>query len=101
MIGDISMGGVSVVSRFPSICRNLQKGVIVDDALLMLPLVEPIPITFEVRWVKRFKESVQGFDGTPRTFRVYKFGLLFVNPSQRLNQEINRFIARLATAEAI
>jgi hypothetical protein len=100
-LGDISLGGISIVSRFPALCKVLQKGAMLDKVSLLFPLSEPINSTIEIRWAKRLRESVQDFTGEPRTFRAYKFGIQFVNPSSKLQSEIQRFIAKIATSEAI
>lgn len=99
--GDVSAGGMSIVTRFPAICRALQKGSIVDRGSLILPLEPPIPIMFEVRWVKRIRENLQDMDGHVRTARFYKFGVQFVNPSEKLVTELQRFMTRLVVADAI
>lgn len=100
-VGDVSVGGLSLVSRFPAVCKIFQRGAIVDNAALMLPLTPPLPAKLEIRWVKRIKESIQDFNGQQRTTRAYKFGVQFLNPSEELQYELQKFMARLAVAEAI
>lgn len=99
--GDVSVGGISIVSRFPALCRVLQKGVVIEKTQLMFPLSEPVPAIIQVRWVKRLRESIQGLGGSDRTFRAYKFGVQFVDPSEKLEIEIQKFISKLSMSEAI
>lgn len=99
--GDLSAGGLSIVSRFPAICKILQRGSIVDRGALILPLERPIPIMLEVRWVKRIRENVQDMEGNVRTARIYKFGVQFMNPSEQLVSGLQRFMTKLVVAEAI
>lgn len=99
--GDVSNGGLSIVSRFPSVCKVLQRGSVLEQSALVLPLERPIPAMLEVRWVKRIRDSVQDIQGNMRTVRIYKFGIQFLNPSEQLQSEIQKFMAKLAVAEAI
>lgn len=99
--GDVSNGGLSIVSRFPAVCRILQRGSILEQSALILPLEAAIPAMLEVRWVKRIRDSVQDMQGNMRTVRIYKFGIQFLNPSDQLQNEIQKFMAKLAVAEAI
>lgn len=101
-VGDLSQGGLSLVSRFPAMCRFLQRGAVLEKCNLMLPLTEPIPMVAEIRWSKRLRESIQDSNsGIPRMARIYKFGLQFINPSERLQSELQKFMARLVVADAI
>lgn len=100
-IGDISNGGISIVSRFPIACSVVKKGVVLDRGDLVLPMAPAIPVSMEVRWVKKIRESLSDERGRPKNIRVYKFGILFLNPSERLMTEIQKFIARLSVADAI
>lgn len=99
--GDVSNGGLSIVSRFPSVCKILQRGSVIEQSALVLPLEAPIPVMIEVRWVKRIRDSVQDVQGNMRIIRIYKFGIQFLNPSEHLQNHIQKFIAKLAVAEAI
>ena len=99
--GDVSNGGLSIVSRFPSVCKILQRGSVLEQSALILPLEAPIPAMLEVRWVKRIRDSVQDMQGSMRTVRIYKFGIQFLNPSDHLQNEVQKFMAKLAVAEAI
>lgn len=99
--GDVSNGGLSIVSRFPSVCRILQRGAVLEQSALVLPLEAPIPTVLEVRWVKRIRDSVTDAQGNMRIIRIYKFGIQFINPNERLQNEIQKFMAKLSVAEAI
>jgi hypothetical protein len=100
-VGDVSVGGLSIVSRFPFVCKALQRGAVVDRCALILPLTSPIIAPIEVRWVKRLRERISDYNGEERTMRMYKFGIQFVNPQPELELELRKFMARLAVAEAI
>jgi hypothetical protein len=100
-VGDVSVGGLSLVSRFPAACRLLQRGAVIDKSQMMLPLMAPIPLIMEVRWVKRVRENLPDSKGEMRTTRAYKFGIQYVNPTEMLQKELQKFMARLAVAEAI
>ncbi len=100
-IGDLSQGGISVVSRFPALCQILERGTVIKRSSLLLPLVPPVPVAFDVRWVKKVKESIQDLEGSQRTFRIYRFGLQFNNPSDVLVESVQRFMSKLLIADAI
>ncbi|MCX6124653.1 MAG: PilZ domain-containing protein [Proteobacteria bacterium] len=100
-VGDVSVGGLSIVARFPAVCRVLQRSSVIERSQLLLPLSPPIDMMMEVRWVKRVRENVQDYSGHQRTCRAYRFGVQFLSPSEELGVELQKFMARLAVAEAI
>ncbi len=103
-IADISVGGICVVTRFPSICSVFFRGVVDGRALLHLPMQIPLPVEAEVRWIKKIKEHVAQpkADGTISLYtRSYRLGLQFRNQSESSKIAIKQFTQQLALKDAI
>lgn len=100
-VGDVSMGGISLVSRFPAACKFLDRGHTLNEAEFHLPLSPPIIVDASVRWCKRLKETVVDTEGKSRVIRVYKFGIQFMQPTEELLRSIQGFIQKLSQADAI
>ena len=101
-VADLSYGGMCVVTRFPAAVAALKRGLIDDDAKLILPLQEPLAVGVEIRWVKRLRESVLVAEGPgTRLLRSYRFGLEFVNQSDAVRLSLRQFIQQISQAGAI
>ena len=101
-IADISADGLCAVSRFPAMGMLLKRGVVDEEAKLVLPMSEPIPVKIEVRWVKRIKEHVDlGLKPEASFLRSFRFGISFINPTDQLRFSIRQFTHQLAQADAI
>jgi hypothetical protein len=100
-VADVALGGVSLMTRFPGICKILDRGQAIESGQLHLPMMGNFPVDVSVRWCKRLRESMTESDGKSRVQRLYKFGLQFVNLSQDLEKNIHIFIQRISQADAI
>ena len=100
-VGDVAIGGVSLVTRFPGICRVLDRGQTIESGQIHLPMMGVFKLEAAIRWCKRLRESVTEDDGNSRTLRLYKFGIQFINQSPELEKNIQIFIQRISQADAI
>jgi hypothetical protein len=100
-ISDLSFGGLCGVTRFPSSCIAIKRGVIDDGAGIILPMIGRIPCSIEVRWIKKIKEHHRDSEGRDMHRRIYKFGAQFVSQSDLLKVSIRQFIAKISEAGAI
>jgi len=101
-VGDISPGGLSCYTRFPSVIHALDRGVIDKNTELVLPMTLPMNMKLEVRWIKKTKELV---DTTAQGANVYeryfKFGCQFIDPSTDQIERIKIFMSQITQAVAI
>jgi hypothetical protein len=100
-LADVSIGGVCAVTSFPSVSQELTRGCLDDGAKLIFPMQEPIPVAFEVRWVKRIKEQKKCIDGVIRSTISYRFGCEFVNQSEDSLTALRQFMRQIGQSEAI
>jgi hypothetical protein len=101
-VGDLSFGGLCVVTRFPAVNTVLRRGLIDDRARLVLPMQDPLEVGIEIRWFKRIKEHVKSSDETAQNFmRTYRFGVEFTSQSDEVRVAIRQFIQQLSQAGAI
>lgn len=100
-VADLSFGGLCGVTRFPSSSLVMKRGVIDDRASLILPMIGRIPISIEIRWIKRIKEHHKDKSGQEIQRRFYKFGAEFVTQSDHLKVSLRQFIAKISQAGAI
>ncbi len=101
VVSDLSFGGLCAVARFPSVCQSLTRGVIDDQAKLLLPMQDPLAVGVEIRWLKRIREHVNGADDAGAFQRSFRFGIEFVNQSDQVRLSIRQFIQQLSQAGAI
>lgn len=100
-IADVSVGGICAVTQFPSVSQELNRGCLDEGASLILPMQAPIPVAFEVRWVKRIKEQKKCIDGVVRSTISYRFGCEFVNQSEAVLTALRQFMRQIGQSEAI
>jgi len=100
-VGDVSLGGISLVTRFPSICKVFDRSPMEEIGQFYLPMSTPMPVEASIRWTKRVKEVLPDENGVNRIVRTFRFGVQFVNPSDDLLKSIQMFIQKLSQAEAI
>lgn len=101
-IGDLSLGGLCAVARFPAVNTVLKRGLIDDRAKLVLPMQDPIEVGVEIRWCKRIREHAKpGESGEQLYQRFFRFGVEFITKSEALDQALRRFIQQLTQADAI
>ena len=99
-VADISETGVCLLTRFPSVMNTITQGTIDDGAKLRLPMIAPKPFAFEVRWIKRIKETVV-IKGEPLDQRLLRVGAQFVDPSEDIIVSIRQFMHQISVADAI
>jgi hypothetical protein len=64
-------------------------------------MMPEIPLSYEVKWVKKVKEHINSEEDIPtRIVTVYKFGLEF-EESDEILLPIKQFISRITQSEAI
>ena len=100
-LSDISLGGVALAYRFPSILTEFLSGKLSESAFLLLPMSRPIAMETSIRWSRKTTDIVTDVDGQTRMVGVYRFGLQFVNPSEELLKSLRGFIQMIAHADAI
>ena len=100
-VGDISLGGISLSTRFPSVSRALSRDSVINRAQVIFSLATPVMCNLEVRWVKKIRDNTGDSDGINRISRLYKFGIRFVEPSSELITSLQTYIQKLSQAEAI
>lgn len=101
IVSDVSLGGLSVATRYPGLYQVLKRGLIDDLSELVLPMQPATRVSIEVRWAKRVKEDMRSHEEKVRSVKTYKFGISFVNPSEDLQIQVQQFIQQLAKSEAI
>ena len=106
-IGDFSVGGVCLVTRFPSVYNFLESGMSDDRVHLWLPRSTPMVMNLQVRWKKiiREKRDFPKMDASMlnnvRTLSEFRMGMQFVNPSEEQLTVIRQFMRFLMHAQAI
>ncbi len=100
-VGDVSAGGLSLVSRFPALCRILTSTGIITPALFHLPMHQPLKVTAAVRWTKKTTEILKDPGGRDRSIISYRFGVQLINQSDEISKQMRQFLASAAHAGAI
>lgn len=100
-IVDVSSNGLCALARFPSMQATVKSGLTDAASFLHLPMLEPIPMSLQFRWVKKIKETVGDAESGIRQIRSYRFGCEFVNPSEDAVLRIRHFIHQLSQQGAI
>ena len=100
-IDDVSLGGISVSTNFPSILRVAKRGVMDENAVLTLPLQRPIACSIEIRWLKKSTEQIRDSEGKIRETLIIKMGLKFTASNQELEDKLKVYISQLTKAVAI
>jgi hypothetical protein len=98
-IQDVSEGGICALSRFPEVLNHVSRGFIDDGARLLLPMMEPVPLKVETRWVKRIRERTN--EAEERYSRRALIGFEFKSPSDDLTLKIRQFVRSMNLAKAI
>ena len=100
-VGDVSLGGLSIVEKFPAACSQLAGGTETRPILIHLPMAQPIEVEASVRWNRKTRDVVTEVEGQSRIISMYRFGIQFVNPGSELLMSLKGFIQMIAQAEAI
>jgi hypothetical protein len=101
IVGDVSMGGTMLVTRFPAAYRILSRPDQVETGLFHLPMKAPIKITAGIRWFKKTSEVISQPDTKNRTLVSFKIGIQFIDQSEELTKNLKQFLMRAAHANAI
>jgi hypothetical protein len=100
-VGDVSNGGLSVLSTFPAICRALSVSERIQGALFHLPMQSPIKVMISVRWAKKTVDIITSEGDQDRSITTFKFGIQFENASEAVKNSLKAFLATAALADAI
>lgn len=98
---DISLGGISISSNFPSVTHVAKRGVIDEGAMLILPLQKPVYCPMQVRWTKRLTSDYKDHDGQLIQIQSFKIGFEFISPKEDLQNAIRIYIQNVIQSEAI
>jgi len=100
-IADVSMGGFCGVTKFPSLATVLRRGLIDDQAKIMMPMQPALKVGVEIRWIKKIREHVVDPDGHDGYVRSYRFGFEFTQQNEETETHVRTFMQQLAQADAI
>ena len=101
IVGDVSLGGTMLVTRFPAAYSILARPDHVETGLFHLPMKAPIKITAGIRWFKKTSEAITQPDTKSRTIVSFKIGIEFIDQSEELTRSLKQFLMRAAHANAI
>lgn len=99
-LADISIGGMCVLTHFPSVLTAAAPQSVDEDAQLVFPMIGAVPIKAQFRWQKRTidRKAVGQREHSQRQFRI---GIEFVDPDENLKLKIRQFMRQLSMADAI
>ena len=99
-LSDLSLGGASVLTRFPAVLSCLAPEQIDGGAELILPGQAALKLRMEVRWMKRTKERIK-VNGVEQYQQKFRFGVRFLELTDYAEISIKQFLKQLSMAEAI
>ncbi len=99
-LADISMGGMCVLTQFPSVLNQIEINAVDNDARLIFPMIDPVAVKIQFRWQKRTINRVI-LDGEEHSQKQFRFGLEFVDADEDLKMKIRQFLRQLSMADAI
>lgn len=99
-IADISVGGICVMTRFPSIMSVVTPNDIDEKARLILPMMEPIVVPVQCRWQKRTIERIN-FNGIEHAQKQFRLGIEFRESNEQFVLKVRQFMRQLTMADAI
>ena len=100
-VEDVSLGGLSVSTNFPSVLPYATRGTIDEGAILTLPLQKPVLCPIEVRWIKKITATESdGAENLVKTLTI-KLGFQFTSVSPELENALRIYIMQVSQAEAI
>lgn len=100
LLADMSEGGVCGFTRFPGVIDAIDRGVRDENALLLLPMQEPLKIPIEIRWARRVKDSKK-IDNETRHQRLFRIGIQFATLEENQRLIIKQYMQQLSVSEAI
>jgi len=100
-VEDVSLGGISVGTHFPSVLPYATRGTKDEGAILTLPLQKPVLCPIEIRWIKKITaHEGDGADSSLKTLSI-KLGFQFTSVSPELENAIRIYIMQVSQSEAI
>lgn len=99
-LSDISHGGICVETRFPAVLNWIEAHPVCDEAQLILPMTEPLEMPMELRWTKRIRERVGSDRKSNLSIQKYRFGLMFMQPTDSCLDAVTDFIRALELDQA-
>lgn len=100
-VSDVSMGGLSICDKFPAVCSIFKEIPAEKRMFLLFPMMKPLEILGSIRWHRKTRDVTTELDGRSRIVSAYRYGIMFLNPSEELTTSIRGFIQMIAQAEAI
>ena len=102
-IVDVSASGIGIETPFPGVATEeaLWKEKVIHNSEIIFPMARPIVASIEIRWERTaFTQTESSKKQTNKTLK-YKYGCLFVEPSENLQAGIQRFFQFVNQAGAI
>lgn len=99
-LADISMGGICVLTQFPSALNQIEPNSIDKEARLIFPMIDPVPVQVQFRWQKKTINRVI-LEGEEHSQKQFRLGIEFVDPDEQLKMKIRQFLRQLSMADAI
>lgn len=100
-IADISLGGVCLLTRFPSFTNASEPQTEQMECFLHLPMTAPIKLNGVIRWRRKIKNRSEDEFVGERFQLEYRIGFEFADVGEDQQQKIRHFIRQLTVAEAI
>lgn len=100
-IADISLGGVCLVTRFPSLINASETHTEPMECSLHLPMTAPIRMDGIIRWRRKIKNRIEDEFVGERFQLEYRLGFEFADVGDAQQQKLRHFIRQLTVAEAI
>lgn len=99
-VGDVSSGGLSAQMLVPGPVGALERGFEDKAAVLHLPSQEPVQVHCAIRWTKRISDWSMSNPVNKYT-RIFKLGVEFVSPDQKVSSVLHQAIREFSTAGAV
>lgn len=100
-IADISLGGVCLLTRFPSLLNASDAQTEPMESFLHLPMMAPLRINGIIRWRRKIKNRIEDEYVGERFQLEYRLGFEFAEVGDEQQQKLRHFIRQLTVAEAI
>ena len=101
LVGDVSAGGISLVSPFPAIRSAISVSEKLHSAFFHLPMQRPLKVMVSIRWAKKTVEIIKSEGDQDRSVTSFRFGVQFNDPSEAVKKSLKAFLATAALADAI
>lgn len=100
-IADISLGGVCLLTRFPSVLNASEAQTEPMECFLHLPMMAPMKMNGIFRWRRKIKNRIEDEVSGERFQLEYRLGFEFADVGEEQQQKLRHFIRQLTVAEAI